>query len=324
MTKSIYFLLTLFIYTNLIGQGSYAPDAGQVGTTAIYKDSSAIVNWASSCEVTRGWQNCLDTTLGKASSGSAVNATGKSGQNGTVSLGDNGEAILSFDHPIMNGNGPDFAVFENGFNHTFLELAFVEVSTNGIDYVRFPAYSETQTTTQINGFEELNPTYIHNLAGKYKVGYGTPFDLEDLIDSTSIDVNNINYVKVIDVIGILNHPLTSLDVNSNPINDPFPTPFPTSGFDLDAVGVLHQFVGIEKNMELEAIIYPNPSNGNFTIEYNNQALKEINITNSLGQTLLNETTTANRKEFNEYLLPGVYLLKTTINGKTSFKKVIIQ
>jgi hypothetical protein len=32
-----------------------------------------------------------------------------------VSLGDSGIAIATFAHPIYNGSGPDFAVFENGF-----------------------------------------------------------------------------------------------------------------------------------------------------------------------------------------------------------------
>jgi len=60
-------------------------------------------------------------------------------------------------------HGFDFAVFENSFNDSFLELAFVEVSSDGINFVRFPATSNTQTDVQITGFGTIDPTYINNL-----------------------------------------------------------------------------------------------------------------------------------------------------------------
>ncbi|MFN6048554.1 MAG: T9SS C-terminal target domain-containing protein, partial [Bacteroidota bacterium] len=61
--------------------------------------------------------------------GTAAGAEGPAASNGVVSLGDGGIATLTFDPPITNGDGFDFAVFENTFLDTFLELAFVEVST---------------------------------------------------------------------------------------------------------------------------------------------------------------------------------------------------
>ena len=322
--KQIISLVFIFISSLSTAQGPYAPDPSYIGTTAIHKDSSIFINWASTCQINRGWQNSLDIAIGRASAGIPTNAIGKSGINGTVSLGDNGEAILSFEHPIINGNGVDFAVFENAFNHTFLELAFVEVSTNGTDFVRFPSYSQTQTINQIGGFEELDPTNIHNLAGKYMVGYGTPFDLEELVDSALIDINNINFIKIVDVIGIVNHPLASLDYNATPINDPFPTPYPTSGFDLDAVGVIHQFVGIHKKNDLTTTVYPNPSSGNFTIKYNSLVFKNIFLYDNLGRIISKENTTLKEYNFSQNLQPGVYIIKTEINGKAIFNKVIIQ
>jgi hypothetical protein len=322
--KTLLIVLAISFYVNTLAQGSYAPGASTIGTTAIHKDSSIFINWASSCVVNRGWQNIHDHSLGKASSGTSANAIGKSGVNGTVSLGDNGDAILTFQHPIINGTGYDFAVFENAFDDFFLELAFVEVSSDGVNYVRFPSYSETQTTTQVGGFDLLEPTNIHNLAGKYKVGYGTPFDLEELIDSTLIDVNNINYIKIIDVIGVVNDPLSSVDSDSNPINDPFPTPYPTSGFDLDAVGVIHQFVGVNNQEKIRSKLYPNPSNGNFTIEYSNNDKKSINLYNSIGNLILSKNTNTTKLVINESLASGIYILKTTTQGKTVAERIIIQ
>ncbi|MEB3885264.1 hypothetical protein [Lyngbya sp. CCY1209] len=51
-----------------------------------------------------------------------------------------GEITFSFDSGIRNGAGADFAVFENGFNNRggiFGELAYVDVSSDGVNFARF-------------------------------------------------------------------------------------------------------------------------------------------------------------------------------------------
>ena len=45
----------------------------------------------------------------------------------------------------------------------------------------------------------------------------------------------------------MNNLYASYDSQGNIINDPFPTPFETGGFDLDAIGVIHSFVGIQES-----------------------------------------------------------------------------
>ena len=100
--------------------------------------------------------------------------------NGIVSLGDGGYAVLSFERPIKNGPGWDFAIFENSFSDTFLELGLVEVSSDGLNYFQFESTSLTQDTLQIDAFGSINPEMINNLAGKYRATFGTPFDLEEL------------------------------------------------------------------------------------------------------------------------------------------------
>ena len=54
-----------------------------------------------------------------------------------------------------------------------------------------------------------------------------------------LDVNNIRYVKVTDVVGDIDPTYATHDSLGNIINDPWPTPFTSSGFDLDAVGVIN-------------------------------------------------------------------------------------
>ena len=154
-------------------------------------------------------------------------------------LGDGGFVTSYFTVPLANGPGWDFAVFENSFDDTFLELAFVEVSSNGVDFVRFPATSLTSSEEQIPTFGVLDATKINNLAGKYRGGFGVPFDLEELKSSGMVDVNRVVAVRVVDVVGCITLPFVSFDAGGNVINDPWPTPFETGGFDLDAIGVIN-------------------------------------------------------------------------------------
>jgi len=188
---------------------------------------------------------------------------GIAGTNGVVSLGDGGSAICTFQYPIKNGIGNDFAVFENSFDDTFLELAFVEVSSDGINFVRFPSHSLTDTTLQTNTFGTTDATKINNLAGKYRSSYGTPFDLQELSSNPILNINYITHVKIIDVVGSVNKQYAKRDSYNNMINDPWPTPFPNGGFDLDAIGVIHQNTSVglkENNLDDNLYLYPNPIN----------------------------------------------------------------
>jgi hypothetical protein len=162
-----------------------------------------------------------------------------------VSLGDGGSITLAFFPPIADGPGPDFAVFENGFLPTFLELAFVEVSSDGIDFTRFPAASLTPTGTQVTLATAggLDASNLRNLAGKHRGGYGTPFDLADLAGTPDLDPAAITHVRIVDVVGSIDPLFGTRDAQDRLVNDPYPTDYETGGFDLDAVGVLHQAPG---------------------------------------------------------------------------------
>lgn len=221
--------------------GLYAPAAGQQGSTAIHMDDDAFVGWATGIDVARGPMDIANPSDGNASYGTPENALGPAEGTSTdvVSLGDGGSATLTFENPIVNGEGWDFAVFENSFSDTFLELAFVEVSSDGANYFRFDAVSLTPEDPQVGGFGILDPTDLHNLAGKYRQGYGTPFDLDDLIGKEGLDLNHIGWVRLSDVVGSVNDSYATYDSSGNKVNDPYPTGFPSSGFDLDAVGVIN-------------------------------------------------------------------------------------
>lgn len=225
---------------NIFAQGPYAPAVGQEGTTAIHKDSEQFVSWATGIQLTRGYTD-ISNPVAFASHGYPALGIHKAegGSMEVVSFGDGGEAILTFDRPIVNGDGYDFAVFENSFDDSFLELAFVEVSSDGVNFFRFPCVSLTSETEQVGGFGKVDPTNIHNFAGKYRQGYGTPFDLEDVAHNEGLDVNNIRFVKLIDVIGCIDDEYATYDSEGHKVNDPWPTDFHSGGFDLDGVGVIN-------------------------------------------------------------------------------------
>ena len=222
----------------------FAPAQDQPGTTAMHADSSAFVGWATGCTVEAGPMNIANPSLGVAGAGyPAENAIGvPDGTYGVACLGDGGCATLTFASPICDREGPDFAVFENGFksgNYWFLEIAFVEVSSDGEHFFRFPAITYVPYETQLGGFATMDPAMIHNFAGKYGAFYGTPFDLDEIDDDPLLDKENILYVRVIDVVGCIDPAYATYDSQGHPVNDPWPTPFASSGYDLDAVGVIH-------------------------------------------------------------------------------------
>ncbi len=249
-------LVISVFFWEICAYAQYAPVAGEAGTTAIHSDSNCFVAWANKCNITRGLKNISIPDSGFVSAGDENSAVGKAGENGVLSLGDGGYAILQFEKPIANGEGWDFAVFENSFDDFFLELAFVEVSSDGLNFFRFPAASFTQDTLQINTFGILQAAKLNNLAGKYRGFYGTPFDLEEMKWVSGLDINNITHVKIIDVVGCINDNYATYDSYGNKVNDPWPTCFPTGGFDLDAIGVINQ----KSNATIESpfFVYPNP------------------------------------------------------------------
>lgn len=217
---------------------SVAWAAGPYDAHGISAFSPAFRGWATRVVVIeRGPQDISDLFSPPATFGEPSLALGyPGGIMDVVSLGDGGSMTLSFDGLIIDRPGPDFAVFENGFwtgGGVFAELAYVEVSQNGVDFVRFPSISLTQVDEQVAAFEALDPTEIYNLAGKNVALEGTPFDLAE------VGLRSARYVRIVDVVGSLNPLYRRFDSRGKPINDPWRTPFWSCGADVDAVGVIH-------------------------------------------------------------------------------------
>lgn len=333
MNKIYYLLLFSLSCFSISYSQPYAPAAGLPGSTAIPYDSTCFVAWATHVEVTRGFVNINDTNVSyqgsnRASFGSPTDAIGSASNSSTdaVSLGDSGIAIITFEYPITNEWGYDFAIFENGVTDNFLELGLVEVSSDGSHYIRFPAHSNTQTNTPIGSFGSVNPQDIYNLAGKYRVGYGTPFDLEEIKDSIGIDINKITHVKIIDAIGAIGTHYT-VDANGNKINGIFPTPFHTGGFDLNAIGVIHELIPENANLSFQKnlssiLVYPNPSKGKIHLKWSDIQIHKIIITDLIGQKI--QTTIPSNNTITLNLKKGGYFIQFLTHNSCIRKRVIVQ
>lgn len=272
--KQFHTLILLAVLTSFQSAaqaGPYAPAAGQPGSTAIAHNDPGIIAWATGATVDYSNASLLpdagfrdeSLALGAAKSGDAAVFD-------AVSLGRGGEIVVDFAQPIVNGAGADFAIFENSFSDTFLELAYVWVSDGSVaagtggEKIFLPFIdTRSLTSSPVNAFGTLDPTNIDGLAGKYRGGFGTPFDLSSLVPlinllkaqnpAFSFDLNNIEHVKIVDIVG----DGSALDGAGDPIYDPYPT-VGSTGFDLDAVGVFHQLGGPPPDPEPDITPVPIP------------------------------------------------------------------
>jgi prepilin-type processing-associated H-X9-DG protein/prepilin-type N-terminal cleavage/methylation domain-containing protein len=172
---------------------------------------------------------------------------GPSGEGATMQsldvyrLGINGSLTLGFGpHAITDDPGPDFIVFGDQFyvngnpTQDYGELAYVAVSSDGLNFATFPTSSTTAgpvgvfgniNPANVSGFAGINPVYANvatNTINPFdpSVAGGDAFDLSTLKNSPqvtdgSVNLNDIQYVRLTDVVSG-----TSLDSNGSTIYCP--------------------------------------------------------------------------------------------------------
>ncbi|RZJ64879.1 MAG: T9SS type A sorting domain-containing protein [Flavobacterium sp.] len=97
----------------------------------------------------------------------------------------------------------------------------------------------------------------------------------------------------------------------------------SNGFEDYFVAKYHpQSLGSETFKSIENfVLYPNPSNGNFTIEGNGIENAEITISNNLGKVVKQYKT---GDDVTNRLSAGVYFVEVAANGKREVKKMIVK
>ena len=183
-----------------------------------------------------------------------------------LSLGDGGVIVLEFiDNIAVNGPGPDLIIFENAFyaggnpENIFCEVAFVEVSQDGIVYHRFPNDFDPDGTPVNNpanwsGFAGVGPVFSHPDNGidptDPETAGGDAFDLDDL------GLDWIRFVRIIDADEGEN---AAVDDDGDVIYDPGMPGGTIAGFDLDALCAVHSEAVETPTPGPEATATPDPT-----------------------------------------------------------------
>lgn len=324
MTK---FLFLFALLPSFLRAQSFHPAPGDPTSNAIKKDSSCFVAWATGGTVTRGFLDISDTTIqtngsNKASFGNVNLALGPASGSVTdvLSLGDSGVATLSFDQFILDGPGYDFAVFENGFSDNYIEMAHVEVSSDGIHFFRFPSTTEVPLDPQSSNASFTDCRMINNLAGKYRLGYGTPFDLNELPNDPNLDKFAVKYVRIIDVIGAVTGDHVTTDQFGTIINDPYPTPFESGGFDLEAIGIINGTLGVNDFELLNVSVFPNPTTDQIHIALPGEA--DLKLYAPDGRFLLSIKHLDATTVFLDQFAVGMYHLQITQNNQQQHVNIL--
>lgn len=139
-----------------------------------------------------------------------------------LSLGDGGEIVLGFDQAIVDGEGPDFVVFENPFEPSgdptsvVAEPAEVSVSDDGVTWTPFPCTARAYPYGTCAGWHPVHATAESPIDPREPDRAGG-----DAFDLAAIGVKRARFVRIRDM------------------NTKYPAAAPTAGFDLDGVAVLH-------------------------------------------------------------------------------------
>nr|WP_294862050.1 T9SS type A sorting domain-containing protein [uncultured Fluviicola sp.] len=321
-------LLFIFVLISGVLQAqSFDPAPGNPNSSAIKKDSSCFVAWATGGTVTRGFLDIADTTIiasgsNRASFGNVNLALGPATGSVTdvLSLGDSGIATLSFDQFIMDGPGYDFAVFENGFMDNYIEVAHVEVSSDGTHFFRFASTTEIPLDVQSSNASYTDCRMINNLAGKYRLGYGTPFDLSELPINPDLNTSAVKFVRIIDAIGAISGNHVTRDQFGTIVNDPYPTPFESGGFDLEAIGIINGTLGITDLDKLNISVFPNPTTDRVQITLTGKA--RLDLYSPDGRLLFTLDHLDSTAISLDELAVGSYQLQVTQNDKQQHLSIL--
>lgn len=144
------------------------------------------------------------------------------GSTDTYSPGSNGSITLRMEPPVVDGGGADLLVCENPFFVTgtlksFVEAVFVEVSSDGAHFARFPS-NYSGPDEPLPAFTGIQPSRYKGFAGAMPVlanppavdpldvtaAGGDTFDLHELIDhplvqAELLDLDDVRYVRLVDV-----------------------------------------------------------------------------------------------------------------------------
>ena len=146
---------------------------------------------------------------------------------------------------------------------------------------------------------------------------------ELLVDGISAGVGAANYTGLGIGLGGLDLWGTSVDVTQQGVYNP-------GDYYYDDLAVTDMTgVGIEENVAMNIVVSPNPSNGDFSIDFSDYAFNNasLTITDMLGAVVYSEelsSVTNSTKNFNLDLNAGVYVLKVADSSNEFSSRIVIK
>lgn len=223
-----------------------------------------------------------------------------------------------------------------------------EVNGNDLYFMRhtFDGVHLGETTHASEGDFRAHQATAYGAPDKRYVGW-TFFDQWSQPDGDDLYITRMNYVFFVE-----NTPLHLYYEDPDVINDLIPTSDggalgvgQTSG---EAMGVHHAYIckigpnelyaeydpphvvySLVLDVQEEAkedhlSVYPNPTNGTLNIESSLNDEVELHVLTSLGQNLLSDSFQGKFSFDLSQFGTGVYFLKTTVNGLSNIRKVVVQ
>jgi hypothetical protein len=129
------------------------------------------------------------------------------------------------------------------------------------------------------------------------------------------------------VVGSLDDRYATYDVLGNKINDPFPTPFASGGFDLDAVGVINQQLELYAGQAINTafIQFPSLIQSDELLRIQHlPASGQLTIYDLQGKVILQQTIQDQMLTIPSGTLnPGCFMAALQSNGQTWIKKIMV-
>ena len=145
--------------------------------------------------------------------------------------------------------------------------------------------------------------------------------MDEVEDNELLNKNRVTHVRIVDVVGNIDPEYATKDSEGHIVNDPWPTAFASSGFDLDAVGVIHDIAhnDVPENAEEAIAVYPNPVRDRLMVKA--EDLQSVEIYNLVGQQVMFSTSdVVDMGVLNQ----GIYFVRINADGKTVTKRVVKQ
>ena len=285
--------------------------------------------------IANNWTGSISN--GKNLNHSDCNGDGTIDDNDTLAIWNNyGLTHLLFKNAETNTN-PDLsivpdqsAVIKGNWGSASIYLGGVTNPINNINGLAYTINFDNSLIEQDSVWIEQNPSFLNINNDNLKFNKGEFWNSKMYVATThTISSNASGYGKIATLHYKIISSLTTDDTLQLALYDVYKSdmvgtinPLTPGSSTVIAIGTT---VGLKNNYSnsRNALVYPNPNTGLFTIE--SKASSEVLITNPLGEIVLSEKLTSGKHSLNIQTQPaGIYFVKVSSNKEQQTTKIIKQ